>query len=204
MSKNITIDTYNKTASAYHNTVKNFNLLPELNEFMHLLDPNSKILDLGCGPGHHSKLFKHKGFEVVGVDLSIEMIKIARREVKGVDFKVMDILNLDFEEMTFDAVWASASLLHVPKENMNSVLQNIHSILKNNGYLYLSLKEGEGENTIQDSRYDGLVKFYSYYNVNEIESFLLNSRFEILNLKVVSKREFYDTNSWLHIFCRKE
>jgi len=203
LKSKITIESYNKTAEKYYKTVTNFDMLPELNEFLELIHPDSKILDLGCGPGHHSKFFRERGFDVTGIDLSTEMIKIAKREVKGVDFKVMDILNMTFNNETFDAVWASASLLHIAKQNIQSTLLSIRQILKKGGHFYLSLKEGQDEYIIKDDRYSSLNKFYSFFTVDEIHLLLKNVGFDDININVTAKRNFYDTNPWLHIFCVK-
>jgi SAM-dependent methyltransferase len=201
--KGITINSYDKTAVEYYKRVSEFELLPEITEFIKTVKTDGKILDLGCGPGHHSKYFSSLGFDVVGIDLSIAMIEIARREsVKSV-FHVMDILELNFEKGTFDGIWASASLLHVPKIKMKFVLKKLKEILVDNGILYISLKQGEGSEIFIDNRYGGVEKYYVYYDPEEIEKLLKNVGFNIIEIQPKDKRTIYDTNSWIHIFCQK-
>jgi len=204
-SKNkITIDSYNKTAEEYYKIVTSFEILPELEEFMNLLNPNDKILDLGCGPGHHSRIFSEKNFQVTGVDLSPEMIAIAEKEVSKTIFKVMDILDLDFKNKSFEGIWASASLLHIPKKNIKSVLRKLSVILTKKGILYLSLKRGEFSKIIKDDRYGGVDKFYVFYQLEEIVNILNEIGFEVIKIGEKEKRNFYDTNSWIHLFCKKK
>lgn len=201
--KKKTIKSYDKTASEYYRVVKSFELVPEIKKFSKKVIKNGKILDLGCGPGHHSKYFSSLGFDVVGIDLSVEMIEIARREsVKSV-FQVMDILELNFEKDTFDGIWSSASLLHVPKIKMKFVLKKLKEILVDNGVLYISLKQGEGSEIFIDNRYGGVEKYYVYYHTEEIEKLLKNVGFNIIEIQPKDKRTIYDTNSWIHIFCQK-
>lgn len=199
----ITIDSYNKTAEEYYKIVTSFEVLPELEEFMNFLEPNDEILDLGCGPGHHSRIFSENGFKVTGIDLSKEMINIAKNEVQEVEFHVMDILKLKFKKSCFNGVWASASLLHIQKKLLPKALDKINKVLSSKGIFYLSLKQGEGEELLKDERYGGVDKFYSYFTSTDIEQFLKQAGFKIINISSREKRNIYDTNSWIHIFCLK-
>jgi 2-polyprenyl-3-methyl-5-hydroxy-6-metoxy-1,4-benzoquinol methylase len=202
-SKNMTIKSYDDTASEYHRVVTSFELLPEIKTFANRVNKGGKILDLGCGPGHHSKYFSSLDFNVIGIDLSSEMIEIAKKESDNGNFQVMDILNLNFEKKSFDGIWASASLLHVPKYKIKSLLRKLKKILVNDGILYISLKEGLGSEMINDVRYGGVNKFYVYYQPEEIENLLNSIGFKIIEIYLKEKRTSYDTNSWIHIFCKK-
>lgn len=200
--KKITINSYDKSAVDYYKRVSEFELLLEITEFIKIVKKDGKILDLGCGPGHHSNFFSNQNFKVTGIDLSSEMIKLAKKEFTDIDFKVMDISDLDFEVNTFDGIWASASLLHIPKNNIKLILKKIKEILVNNGILYISLKEGKGSEIFNDVRYGGVDKFYVYYKLDEIKNILEDIGFNILDIELKGKRTNYDTNSWLHIFCQ--
>ncbi len=199
--KKTTINSYNKTASEYYKVVTSFEFLPEIEVFTKKVVKGGKILDLGCGPGHHSKYFSTLNFNVTGIDLSSEMIKVAKREFIGLDFRVMDILDLDFEENSFDGIWASASLLHINKIQLELILKRIQKILVNDGILYISLKEGKGSELFKDIRYGGVEKFYAYYKFEEIKNILEDVGLVILKIELKGKRTSYDTNSWLHVFC---
>lgn len=203
-SKKTTIKSYDNTASEYYRAVTSFELLPEIKKFSKEIIKNGRILDLGCGPGHHSKYFSNLDFKVTGIDLSSEMIKLARKEFEDVNFEVMDILHLNFEENSFDGIWASASLLHIPKNQIKLILNKLKGVLINNGILYISLKEGKGSELFNDIRYGGVDKFYVYYQLEEIKNILKDVGFNILEIKLKEKRTNYDTNSWLHIFCQNK
>lgn len=201
--KEITTESYNKTANEYFKVVSKFDMLPEIIDFTDLVQKNGKILDLGCGPGHHSKYFTDLGFKVVGVDLSENMISLAKKSFKNIDFRVMDIYNLKFDSSTFDGIWASASLLHIEKSSIREVLIKLKDILNYNGIIYISLKIGDAEGMIIDDRYDNAPKFYSFFQVNEIKEILKELGFSITKSESVEKRNYYDTNRWLHLFVKK-
>jgi SAM-dependent methyltransferase len=200
----ITIESYNKTAEEYYKIVTSFEILPELEKFINLIPKKGNILDLGCGPGHHSRVFVDNGFTVEGIDLSTEMIAIAKKEVTRANLQVMDILDLNFEKESFDGIWASASLLHIPKKNLKSVLNQLKRALAKEGALYISLKKGKGSEILKDNRYGGVDKYYVYYQLEEIEKILASIDFKIIEKEQKEKREFYDTNPWIHLFVQKK
>ncbi len=63
------------------------------------------VLDIGCGPGHIARYLHERGVEVAGVDLSPEMVEVARRLNPGLRFDVGDMGALDVE----DAAWPESS-----------------------------------------------------------------------------------------------
>lgn len=70
----------------------------------HASRPVRRVLDLGCGTGGHAILLADRGYDVVGVDLSDEMLAHARRKAAGrVAFHAGDIRSVDLEER-FDLV----------------------------------------------------------------------------------------------------
>ncbi|WP_121330621.1 class I SAM-dependent methyltransferase [Flavobacterium sp. 81] len=146
--------------------------------------------------------FSNNDFSVTGIDLSSEMIELAKKASVKSNFKIMDILTLDFQKASFDGIWASASLLHIPKNKITPVLQKLKEILIKDGILYISLKQGNGSELFTDIRYGGVDKYYVYYQLEEIENILKKIGFKILKIELKGKRTTYDTNSWIHIFCK--
>jgi len=94
------------------------------------------ILDLGCGAGENSVYFAQQGAICTAADCSSGMINTAMTlaekhnvKIKG---KIIDALNLDFPDNTFDIVYCSNLFHHVDFE---PVLQEVHRILKSGGKL---------------------------------------------------------------------
>ncbi|MDQ3775227.1 MAG: methyltransferase domain-containing protein [Pseudomonadota bacterium] len=80
-------------------------------EVLALLNPQrgERILDVGCGTGHLTKLIAEAGAKVVGIDNSPEMIEAARAASPDIDFVVADAADFSFTE-PFDAVFSNAAL----------------------------------------------------------------------------------------------
>ncbi len=122
-----------------------------------------RVLDLGCGPGQDSYLFAELGYDVTGLDYSFEMISQAKRlkeSVKKINFVVGDMTHLEdyFAPNSFDGIWASASLLHIPADQIQKVLAGIATVSSPGAYVYISLKGGTGTHIVSEDQYlDGII-----------------------------------------------
>jgi SAM-dependent methyltransferase len=82
---------------------------PEVDRVAKILQTrgDERVLDLACGSGRHSLELRRRGFEVVGADISADLIEIARRDAAEADLEVefvlADLRELDYEE-EFDLV----------------------------------------------------------------------------------------------------
>ena len=147
-----TLQFYRRNAEAYAGWAKAPSA--RLKEFMALLPPGGSILELGCGAGNHSAEMLAAGFKLRVTDGSPEMADIASRRL-GHPVEAMLFDELDDHE-AYDGVWASACLLHVPRDELAGILGRIRRALKPDGVFYASFKIGEG-----DGR-DSLGRYYSY------------------------------------------
>jgi SAM-dependent methyltransferase len=152
-----TLQFYRRNAEAYAGRAKPPSA--RLKGFLALLPPGGFILELGCGAGNHSAEMLAAGFSVRATDGSPEMAEIASRRL-GQHVDAMRFDQLD-EHKAFDGVWASACLLHVPRDELSAVLARIHRALKRDGVFYASFKIGEGG--------DGRDKLGRYYNYPTLE-----------------------------------
>jgi len=84
----------------------------------------SKILDVCTGTGKQAFAFAEKGYEVVGIDLSPDMLTVARRKnkYKNVKLKVADATNIPFADKSFDVSCISFALHDMPHEIRHKVL----------------------------------------------------------------------------------
>ncbi|PKM92157.1 MAG: hypothetical protein CVU81_01965 [Euryarchaeota archaeon HGW-Euryarchaeota-1] len=170
---------YDKIAEQY---AKKFpNPSEHINEFLALLPKNAKILDAGCGVGIDSNYMASKGFEIVGIDLSTEMLKLAKQKFPQIDFRQEDIRKLDFPPNSFDGILASCSIVHIPKKDVPALLEKFHQILKNEGVIYLALQEGKPEEIFIDEPLKPDEKlFLNIISFDEIKSLLVKKGFSIV------------------------
>ncbi|MFT4414135.1 class I SAM-dependent methyltransferase [Fredinandcohnia humi] len=100
---------WSKQSQQMWSTGSRSSIIPFLMEY---LQDNSIILDAGCGDGYGSYLLNQQGYQVVGVDISAEMIDKAntRHQTNTLTFMQSDITQLPFEDETFSGVMAINSL----------------------------------------------------------------------------------------------
>lgn len=119
--------------------------------FAEYLAKDAHILDAGCGSGRDSKAFLERGYRVMAFDGSATMAKLAS------EFTGLEVKHLLFEGMAydaeFDAIWANASLLHVPYRELPAIFSNFIQALKHHGVWFMSFKLGEGERTDDHERH---------------------------------------------------
>src|SRR5437763_16971219 len=141
----IVADTYNYTASV--DDEKQFNdsnLAEPLETFAQLLRKQHKqrahVLAMSCGAGWEANFLMARGFDLVGIDTSAEMLRRARSRVPGGKFLRMRMQNLQVPpEETFDAIWSTRTLIHVPQALVVDLLASWKRVLKPGGILGLGV-----------------------------------------------------------------
>lgn len=103
------------------------------------VQPGQRVLDVGSGTGAVALALAKVGAQVTGVDLSPEMVALARQKTQGianVDFVVADAMTLPFAEASFEVVVCAASLFFMP--DMPGALREWKRTLKPGGWLWFS------------------------------------------------------------------
>ncbi len=111
----------------------------------HLPKNCDEALEIGCGMGAFSRRLAKRSRRVVALDLSSQMIRIARersQEFSNIDFQVADVMTWDFPEESFDCVASIATLHHLPLAEM--LLRMKGSLKRRGTLLVLDLVQPEG------------------------------------------------------------
>ncbi len=139
------VEYYNQNADSFFAGSLTADMSEVQNRFLSYVPTGGRILDAGCGSGRDSKAFLDAGYEVVSFDASEEMCKRASEYIG------QDVLNMRFEDVCydheFDGIWACATLLHVPMDELPGIMRKMHAALKTNGAMYASFKYGDGTTT---------------------------------------------------------
>lgn len=147
---NSTIEYYNNNSNEFIENTINLNMSDLYKKFEAYLYPGNKILDLGCGSGRDSRYFKTRGYDVVAVDPSEKMCQ-ATRKIADISVLQMKAEDMVFKNK-FDGIWACASLLHIKKDEMQSVIIRLLDNLVDGGIIYASWKYGDME-IVNDGKY---------------------------------------------------
>ncbi len=160
--QDIVKNTYNKIAQTYAGERDAFPNIPYLEKFIALLSPGATILDLGCGAGAPiDRFLVDKGFKVIGVDLAEKQIELAKKSVPEATYQVKDMSELQPNEYSVDAVISFYAIFHIPRKTHKLLFQKIHSFLKPNGIILVTMASTDWEGIDED--FYGEKMYESHY-----------------------------------------
>ncbi len=153
------------------------------NEFTGLVG-KGRVLDLGCGTGvPYARHLTGKGFDVLGIDLSEEMVIVASSNVPRARFEQMSMTDIPYVS-EFDGILSNFSMLLLTPDMFKETARRIHTALKDDGYFYLALNEPAEESSDPESdvivNIMGQDMYSRAYTVEAIEGY-----FQPLGLSLV-------------------
>ena len=101
------------------------------------------VADVGCGPGYVTGYLHDAGVDAFGIDLSPEMIAIARRDYPGLRFEVGTMTDLDLADDSLVGLVAFWSVIHVPDYAIPGVFEQFRRVLRPQGLLLVGFHVGD-------------------------------------------------------------
>jgi ubiquinone/menaquinone biosynthesis C-methylase UbiE len=157
------------------------------------VEKGMKVLDVGCGTGNFSIKLAKMGCSVTGIDISDNMLQIARKKAEeenlDIQFLHMNLNDLNFNENKFDAVFSMAAFEFVGDEDAPKALEGMLKVVKNGGQVLIG--------TISSNS--------SWGNLYQDESFRKNTVFEYAKFKTLddmkgwNKEKLVDSGQCLFI-----
>ncbi len=121
-------------------------------------EKGQRVIDIGSGTGVLAKWLVDRGFDVLCLDPSSEMV----RRTKKKDLKTLKLRLQDFEtEEKFDMAFAILSLIHVPKSDMEAEIKKISDMLVDDGMFFVGMISGDREGV--EEKASGYPRFFSKY-----------------------------------------
>ena len=182
------IDYYNKTAENY--AVQFINELSHKHFDSLLLQAfaaenrlKGKLIDLGCGPGQTTKYLFDCGFtNLIGTDLSEEMIRVAKHIHPQLIFEVADMLSLPYTNDHFGAAVAFYSIVHFDYHQVKKAFTEIKRVLMNDGEFLFSFHIGDHIIHLDSFlEHPVHIDFY-FFETDIIKSLLAETGFEIIDI----------------------
>jgi ubiquinone/menaquinone biosynthesis C-methylase UbiE len=176
-----TIKSYDNSANEFMQKIGKLNNYDDTYDFItSLLKENDNVLDLAYGPAQISEYIKNKiDVNITGVDLSKEMIEIAKENIPNGIFICDSIINFK-NNMEYNLIIIGFGIPYLNIEQVKECIKNNLVMLKDNGYIYVSFMNGN-KHGFEKTSFGGKNKFYIYYHEqNEIINILENNGIEII------------------------
>jgi trans-aconitate methyltransferase len=181
-----TFDTWNKVAKLYEEKFMDLDLYNDsYDTFCELVNTrNAAILDAGCGPGNITKylLNKRPDFRIEGIDISPNMIALAKANNPAAGFRVLDCREIHRLQNKFDGIICGFCLPYISAIDCSKLIRNYGSLLKENGILYISFVEGEYKNSGFQVAGTGDRTYFYFHTLKSLKKELKNNSFHVIKI----------------------
>lgn len=209
------INWYDEHAKEYASQTRVHSIIDQLQmeQFTSLLPRNTKVLDAGCGGGRDTKVLNDKGYQVIGVDISDELIKQAKKQYPELNFEKGDLLNLKYRDQFFNGIWCHVALVHFENEKqISKAFSELSRVLINQGIIHILVKAGSNSSktTVTSESNNNHDRFFYYFTKEELEKLLKKNGLDIITLQQYREADFdpkkmpWEGINWILVLARKK
>lgn len=117
----------------------------DIEAFVAQLGPGARVLEIGSGGGRDARLMEELGLRVRRTDITPGFVSLLQQQGLAADLLDPLVDDPSSQDGPYDGVWANASLLHVRRDDLPTVLARLAAVTRPGGVLRASFKEGDGE-----------------------------------------------------------
>ena len=188
-----TFETWNKIASLYQDKFMDLDLYNDTYDFIcnSIIKHNAKLLEIGCGPGNITKylLSERPDFDIFGIDIAPDMIKLAKKNNPTARFAIMDSRQIDEIKTKYDGIVCGFCLPYLSLTDSQKFIADCYNLLNEDGLIYISFVEGDPNKSDFQISSSGDRSFFYFHNLNDLKIQLVENNFyELKIFKVEYKK----------------
>jgi SAM-dependent methyltransferase len=172
---------------------------PLLVKWLKSLPADARLLDLGCGGGKDAGYLGQRGYRVVGVDRTSALLSAGRRRYRSLPLVRADLRQLPFQAMSFDGLWAAASLMHLPKPVARRTLTDLSKLVRPGGLFAATVTYGVKSRLVTNGWVPG--RYFARWKKDELARTVRRAGWNILELKIITNRE--RKGRWLNFIAQR-
>ncbi len=204
----ITFETWDKVANLYEEKFMELALYNDSYDiFCRLIKKsNAAILEIGCGPGNITKYIvsAKPDFNIVAIDVSPNMINLAKINNPSVDCSVMDCRNINTIIEKFDGIICGFCIPYLSAKDSSSLIKNSFNLLNKDGILYFSTIKGDYNQSGFKAASTGDRSYVYYYNEDYFQKELDRNDFRLVDLLEKKFTKSDGSNEINQIFIAKK
>lgn len=197
MLEDETIAAYNAYAEEWHERHLEPRYWGDAMDYFQELLPRGKMLEIGAGGGRDAKDLIARGYEYYGTEPAENFVAIARQYNPGATFEQRSVYELQSGE--HDGFWASAVLLHIPRDRIQEALGNLHGAVKRGAVGFIAIKEGDGEKVEIGGDSVAIKRLFVLWRDDDFKKELVKAGFEVIKHVRTEKSQ---RTTWLKYFVR--
>jgi ubiquinone/menaquinone biosynthesis C-methylase UbiE len=179
-----TLQAYDQHAEEWAANRTNNDLWREDREwFLSQLNPGDRVVEFGVGTGNAGVRLINAGLDYTGIDGSAGMLAVAGKSITSGRLRLADLREVALQdgEDRFDGFWCAATLLHIPRDEIRSVLRRIRVMLMDGACGFISVKDGKGDGWPREEWDDRLAapRFFCYWEKDEFADVLTKCGFDV-------------------------
>jgi SAM-dependent methyltransferase len=151
-----------------------------LNRFAEGTRGRGLVADVGCGPGHVTRYLQEQGVAMAGIDLSPEMIAVARRLNPGLSFQVGDMRKLDLPDAALAGVVAFYSIVHFEPAELTAILLEMRRTLAPGGLALIAFHIGDQVVHVEDLFGARVSLDFRFHVPRDVAEALRSARLEVI------------------------
>ncbi len=202
-ARSMTVAAYTASAEAYRDGTR---VVPDsvrrmLERFAATLPPAARVLEIGSGAGRDASALEEAGLRVRRTDITpgfVELLRAAGHAADLVDPLTDDLTDPD-DPTPYDAVWASACLLHVARADLPVVLSRLAAATRPGGLFHLSLKEGDGAAWSAHGNV-AAPRHFTYWREGPLRAALSDAGWSVLSLE---REDGLRGDAWLEVLAER-
>lgn len=151
-------------------------------EFAREFIKDKLVLNVGCWTGCFEQTLVDAGTRLVGLDINLAALKVAKRVNPRFDYVEGTVQHLPFKDETFETAAFLAVIEHLPKNQEAAALREINRVLKKGGHLILTTPLHHWQGNILDVAY--WLTGHRHYKISDLKNILAECGFTIKKLEV--------------------